>query len=74
MWENVKMNTQNEQKPDKLQAFVQAYGDLVKLHNVDFATYPMFEPDEQGGFKITVKTTPVDLSTQPVKSEFMASE
>jgi hypothetical protein len=61
-----------EEKTAKLQAFVDAYGELVKEHGIDFATYPAFIPDGAGGFKITVQNTPVDISNQPKKSPFVA--
>jgi hypothetical protein len=48
----------DEQK-EAAQKFLTAYGELVKKHGFDFATYPMFVPDGQGGFKIIVQSTPV---------------
>lgn len=52
--------------------FIKEYGELVSKHKVDFATYPMFVPDGQGGFKIITQSTPVDISNQPIRSDFMA--
>lgn len=66
----------DEQK-EKAQKFLDAYGELVKEHQIDFATYPMFVPDGQGGFKIIVQSTPVDISKKPegsVESPFIATE
>lgn len=51
------------QKNKKIDEFLEEYGKLVKRHNIDFATYPMFAPDGNGGFKIVCQTTPIDLST-----------
>lgn len=51
--------------------FIDAYGALVKEHGIDFASYPMFVPDGQGGFKIVVQNQPVDIANQPVKSPFV---
>jgi hypothetical protein len=45
----------------KIESFMEEYGALVKKFNVDFASYPMFVPDEKGSFKVIVQTTPVDL-------------
>lgn len=53
---------------DKVNAFVGEYGALVKKHQIDFATFPQFIPDGQGGFKVVVQNTPVDISNQPVRS------
>lgn len=55
----------------RAQEFVKEYGELVGKHKVDFATYPMFVPDGQGGFKIITQSTPVDISNQPIRSDFM---
>ncbi len=53
---------------ERIQGFLTGYGDLVKEHGVDFASYPVFVPDGQGGFKIIVQNTPVDIKNQPVRS------
>lgn len=64
-------DTAQEALNNRLNDFVKEYGELVKKHNVDFATYPMFIPDGQGGFKVTVQNTPVDMTNQPIKSNFI---
>lgn len=66
--------TPEEALKSRIQKFVDAYGVLVQEHKVDFATYPMFVPDGNGGFKIVIQTTPVDISNQPVKSDFVAGD
>lgn len=63
-----------EERREKGEVFLKEYGELVEKHQVDFATYPVFIPDGQGGFKIVVQSTPVDISNQPKKSPFIASE
>ncbi len=57
---------------ERVDTFLSEYGELVKKHNIDFASYPVFVPDGQGGFKVIVQNTPVDISNQPKKSPFMA--
>lgn len=68
--------TDEQAKRDELnarcKAFVQEYGELVAKHKVDFATYPMFVPDGNGGFKIVCQNTPVDMTNQPIRSDFMS--
>ncbi len=54
-----------EERKVKGEAFMKAYGELVAEHQVDFATYPVFIPDGQGGFKIVVQSTPIDISKKP---------
>lgn len=58
----------------RVESFLKEYGELVKKHNVDFATYPVFVPDGQGGFKVVVQNTPVDMTAMPQKSPFVAKE
>lgn len=54
-----------EERKEKGTAFMKEYGELVAKHQVDFATYPVFIPDGQGGFKIVVQSTPIDISKKP---------
>lgn len=56
---------------DRVNAFIKEYGELVTKHGVDFATYPTYVPDGQGGFKTIVQNTPVDIKNQPRKSPFI---
>lgn len=55
----------------KQKDFLEKYGKLVEETNIDFATYPVYIPDGQGGFKTVIQSTPVDVSKQPKKSPFM---
>lgn len=66
---------QNAARQEKATAFLKDYGELVEKHKMDFATYPVFIPDGQGGFKIVVQNTPVDLpEPKPTESPFIAKE
>lgn len=56
---------------ERIDAFIEGYGELVNKHSIDFASYPVFIPDGTGGFKIIVQNTPVDISNQPKKSPFV---
>lgn len=51
--------------------FLKRYGELVQELNIDLATYPVYIPDGQGGFKTIVQSTPVDVSNQGIKSPFI---
>jgi hypothetical protein len=64
----------NEEQEKKIAAFLDEYKALVEKHNVDFANYPMFVPDGQGGFKVIVQSTPVDMEQMSKKSPFIAQE
>lgn len=66
--------SEQEKMTERAQLFIKEYGELVAKHKMDFATYPMFTPDGEGGFKITVQNTPVDMTNQPVKSPFVGGE
>lgn len=64
-----------EQKNERAQEFLTKYKALVDEMQIDLATYPVFVPDGQGGFKVIVQTTPVDITNQPnqpKKSPFVA--
>jgi len=66
-----------DEHKEKAQKFLDAYGELVKEHEYDFATYPMFVPDGQGGFKIIIQSTPVSMAKkaeEPIESPFVATE
>lgn len=63
MSEDTKNDTQ-----ERVNAFLDAYKALVDEHKIDFATYPVWTPDGQGGFKTVMQSTPVDIKNQPVKS------
>lgn len=61
-----------EEVKERVSAFLKDYGDMVNKHGVDFASYPVYVPDGQGGFKTVVQNTPVDIRNQPKKSPFIA--
>lgn len=68
------MSVEQLSKEERAKAFVEEYGELVKKHKIDFATYPTFIPDGQGGFRVIVQNTPIDMTEQPQKSPFVAEE
>lgn len=61
----------NEEETKKAEEFLKDYKVLVDKHQMDLANYPVFIPDGQGGFKIIVQCTPIDISKQPRPSPFM---
>lgn len=68
------MSVEQLSKEERAKAFVEEYGELVKKHKIDFATYPTFIPDGQGGFRVIVQNTPIDMTEVPQKSPFVAEE
>lgn len=66
--------TDHNSADDRAKEFVKEYGELVKKHQIDFASYPSFIPDGQGGFRVVVQNTPVDITNQPKKSPLVAKE
>jgi hypothetical protein len=46
------------------QAFVTEYGELVKKHGIDFAQYPVWVPDGNGGFKTILQNAPVFMKKE----------
>lgn len=55
----------------RIDAFVEAYGKLVEEHKVDFANYPAYIPDGNGGFRLIIQSMPVDTTKYAVKSPFV---
>ena len=53
---------------ERCENFVKEFGELVGKHKIDFALYPMYVPDGSGSFKTVVRSTPIDITNQPVKS------
>lgn len=64
------MNKTEEQQK-RIKAFLEAYGKLVDEHEVDFANYPIWVPDQNGSFKCMVQSTPVDIKDRPKPSPFV---
>lgn len=70
-----KMTTEENNNNEDVLAFLKEYGELVAKHQVDFANYPVYVPDGQGGFKTIIQNTPVSLKNrpqEPQKSPFVA--
>jgi len=59
--------------PEEKEAFMRDYHELVQKHGIDFAQYPVFVPDGQGGFRTVVQSTPVSIKNQPKRSPFVQS-
>jgi len=74
MTDDKKVADKKDAVPDRVKAFVEDYGKLVEKHQIDYATYPVFVPDGQQGFRVIIQNTPVDISKQPKKSPFVAPE
>lgn len=66
--------TEEQLQNEKKLEFIKRYGELTQEMKLDFATYPVWVPDGQGGFKTVVQSTVVDTSNQPVKSNFIAED
>ncbi len=72
MSEDIKPEVAQPESPAS--AFLAEYGDLVKKHGFDFASYPVYVPDGQGAFKTVIQSTPVDVSGAAKASPFVAEE
>lgn len=64
----------NEESQKRIDAFLSEYKALIEKHQVDFANYPVYIPEEAGGFKTVIHSTPVDMTTVAQKSPFVAKE
>jgi hypothetical protein len=54
--------------------FIARYGEMVKETGMDFASYPVYVPDGQGGFRTVIQTTPVNMKNHPQKSPFIPQQ
>lgn len=53
---------------ERRDAFMKAYSDAVKEHEVDFASYPVYVPAEPGKFLTIINATVIDIKDKPVPS------
>lgn len=63
-----------EEAKKRIEAFTLEYGQLVEKHQVDYANYPVWVPDERGKFITVVQSVPIDLKAQPQPSPFIVKE
>lgn len=54
----------DEKINEKAQAFLKEYGELVTKHKMDFASWPVFVPNSNGTFTVTIQSQPVDVTQQ----------
>lgn len=64
------MEPTDEQK-GRMNSFMEKYRVLVEETKMDFANYPVYVPDGQGGFRTIVQSTPVDTSGMSIPSPFI---
>ena len=72
MSEDKKTEGVPEELQKRIDEFLVDYKALTEKHKVDLASYPVWVPDGQAGFKCTVQSTPVDITN--IKSPFVAEE
>lgn len=70
--EEVVAEEPKEEVKNEMKSFIDEYGELVKKYGFDFASYPVWVPDGQGGFKTIVQTATVNMKDLPQKSPFVA--
>lgn len=76
MSENPTEGTVNEPTDAQIRTkeFSERYGKLVEELEIDYASYPSFVPDGQGGFKIVIQSVPVDVKGRGTPSPFIEKE
>lgn len=65
---------QQAELAERIKAFMKGYELLVKTHEIDFASWPVWTPDGQGGFKTILQNQPVDIRNIPKASPFMGKD
>lgn len=65
--------TEQETKKNAVNNFIKEYGELVKKYEIDFGQYLVAVPipNAPGVFGLQIQSSPVDVSNQPVKSNFI---
>lgn len=58
----------NEEKNKRLEDFREAYQKIIKQYNVDLASYPVFVPQKDGTFTVSVNIQAVDTTEFGEKS------
>lgn len=56
------------------QELIKRHGENVKELNMDFATFPQWVPDGQGGFRTIIQTQAIDVTPKAVPSNFVEEE
>lgn len=59
---------QQEDATKRVGDFLQRYKALIDELQVDFVSYPMFQPNDKGTYDIVIQTHPVDRKHLPQKS------
>lgn len=60
---------------ERIEEFTRRYEELANELEVDFVSYPMFVPDgTPGGFRIVMRSHPVDAKGDGVKSPFIETD
>ncbi len=65
--------TEPSESQARIDAFMSEYGELVAKHKVDFIQYPVWVPAGAGNkWEMVLQIKPIDTTTLPVKSPFVA--
>lgn len=62
-----------ERKEEFKQWLMVEYRQKMTDLGCDMYSYPLYIPDNQGGFRTVIQTDIVDVSNSPIKSPFSAS-
>ena len=61
------METEQE-KQERLDNFKEAYKKLTEQFSADYANYPMYMPNPNGTFQLTINSQVIDLKDRPTQS------
>ena len=53
---------------ERREKFLKAYGKLREEYQIDFASFPVWVPNDRGSFETVMNTDAVDLKYRSVKS------
>lgn len=69
--DNTAVPTISEEEKKNIELFLKEYGELVAKYNVDYINFPVYAPDSNGNWVLTIRSQPISTKNRPVKSPFI---
>lgn len=58
----------------RVEEFMKDYKALTDKYKVDYTQFPMYIPDQKGGFITVIQNQPIDLNLQELNKSFIAKD
>ncbi len=63
---------QNSDFEARKDEFLAKYKLLIDEYKIDWISFPVYRPTDNGAWELTIQTQPADTSNQSIKSPFVA--